>query len=160
MCVIGYDDFKFGGETVGGFQIMNSWGPEWGKNGILPGCVTPMFDFFAKEAYAVYPQGEGVDVKPAASTSASDWPSGQQGQGRRHRIPLRNSGGRNVFRTTPPIRQGQHRFKIEVTNNAECYTYLFGQEADGAPMCSSHTPPSTRPTAASPAHACSPRTRA
>ena len=30
MCVIGYDDRKFGGA----FQIMNSWGPEWGKNGV------------------------------------------------------------------------------------------------------------------------------
>ncbi|HQV06883.1 MAG TPA: C1 family peptidase, partial [Chitinophagaceae bacterium] len=30
MSVIGYDDRKFGGA----FQIMNSWGPEWGKNGI------------------------------------------------------------------------------------------------------------------------------
>ncbi|HEY6063361.1 MAG TPA: C1 family peptidase, partial [Chitinophagaceae bacterium] len=30
MCVIGYDDRKFNGA----FQIMNSWGPEWGKDGV------------------------------------------------------------------------------------------------------------------------------
>ena len=30
MCVIGYDDYLEGGA----FQIMNSWGPEWGENGM------------------------------------------------------------------------------------------------------------------------------
>ncbi|MBK7296395.1 MAG: hypothetical protein IPI91_06935 [Flavobacteriales bacterium] len=44
-------------------------------------------------------------------------------------IPLRNIGG-NVFRSTTPIAKGAE-FKIEVTNNAECYTYVFGQEVDG-----------------------------
>ena len=37
-----------------------------------------------------------------------------------------------MFRTAKPIAKGT-RFKIEVTNNAECYTYLFGQEVDGSP---------------------------
>ncbi|MCB0775186.1 MAG: C1 family peptidase, partial [Chitinophagaceae bacterium] len=30
MCVIGYDDSKYGGA----FQIMNSWGTDWGNNGV------------------------------------------------------------------------------------------------------------------------------
>ena len=52
MCVIGYDDYKEGGA----FQIMNSWGPEWGKNGVawVPYNV---FDAFVVEAYGVYPMG-------------------------------------------------------------------------------------------------------
>src|SRR4029078_3276887 len=29
MCVVGYDDRKYGGS----FLIMNSWGPQWGNNG-------------------------------------------------------------------------------------------------------------------------------
>ncbi len=33
MCVIGYDDRKYGGA----FQIMNSWTPQWGTNGIAGG---------------------------------------------------------------------------------------------------------------------------
>jgi hypothetical protein len=122
MCVVGYDDFKFG--DTGGFLIMNSWGPEWGKNG-MAWVPYPVFDHFAKEAYAVYPQGEGVDVKP----TRFDIRFGFVDNATKRNIPLRNTGG-NVFRTTSPIAKGSP-FKIEVTNNAECYTYVFGQETDG-----------------------------
>ncbi len=129
MCVIGYDDYKFGQE--GGFQIMNSWGTSWGKNG-LAWVSFRDFEFFTKEAYAVYPQGEGEDVKPTrfdlrfglAVVDAKGKTTGEN-------IALVREGGR-VFRTAKPIAKGT-RFKIEVTNNAECYTYLFGQETDGSP---------------------------
>lgn len=133
MCVVGYDDFKFqnGGETVGGFQIMNSWGPEWGKNG-LAWVPYPVFDYFAKEAYAVYPLGEGVDVKPSHFDIAFGFAEvNNEGTTTGRSIPMRRVQG-NVFRTTTPVAKNS-RFKIEVTNNAECYTYLFGQEADGTP---------------------------
>lgn len=141
MCVIGYDDYKFGQD--GGFQLMNSWGTDWGKNG-LAWVSYRDFDFFAKEAYAVYPQGEGVDVKP----SRFDLRFGlavvdAKGKATGENIPLRREGGR-VFRTTKPIAKGT-RFKIEVTNNAECYTYLFGEETDGStyvlfPYTPKHSP--------------------
>ncbi|MBZ0205607.1 MAG: hypothetical protein K8H89_04735 [Flavobacteriales bacterium] len=144
MCVIGYDDYKVKGEKAGGaFQIMNSWGPEWGNNGIAWIRYSD-FDFFAKEAYAVYPQGEGVDVKPSefdirfglAQVDAKGVATGNH-------IALKRTEGR-VFRTTTPIRKGD-RFKIEVTNNAECYTYLFGLETDGStyvlfPYTPKHSP--------------------
>jgi C1A family cysteine protease len=122
MCVVGYDDYKFG--DMGGFLIMNSWGPEWGKNGMAWVRYSD-FDFFTKEAYAVYPQGEGVDMKPQRFDIRFGFVDNESQQN----IPLRNTGG-NVFRSTAPIRKGS-KFKIEVTNNAECYTYVFGQEADG-----------------------------
>ena len=128
MCAIGYDDFKFGQE--GGFQIMNSWGADWGKNGVAWVRYSD-FDFFAKEAYAVYPQGEGVDVKPQrfdlrfglVAVDAKGAATGTM-------IPLKHMGGR-VFRTTQPVPKGT-RFKVQVTNNAECYIYCFGQEVDGS----------------------------
>ena len=141
MCVIGYDDYKFGQE--GGFQIMNSWGPEWGKSGIAWVRYSD-FDHFAKEAYAVYPQGEGVDVKPGridvrfglAVVDANGKATGEN-------IPLVNEGGR-TFRTAKPIAKGT-RFKVEVTNNVECYTYIFGEETDGStytlfPYTPKHSP--------------------
>jgi len=136
MCVVGYDDFKFG--DSGGFLIMNSWGPEWGKNG-MAWVPYPVFDHFAKEAYAVYPQGEGVDVKP----TRFDIRFGFVDNATKKNIPLRNTGG-NVFRSTTTVAKGA-KFKIEVTNNAECYTYVFGQEADGStyvlfPYTPKHSP--------------------
>ncbi|HNK85210.1 MAG TPA: C1 family peptidase [Flavobacteriales bacterium] len=141
MCVIGYDDFKFGQD--GGFQIMNSWGDKWGKNGIAWVSYND-FAYFAKEAYAVYPQGEGVDVKP----SRFDLRFGlavvdAKGKATGENIPLTHVGGR-VFRTVSPIAKGT-RFKIEVTNKAECYTYIFGEETDGStytlfPYTPKHSP--------------------
>jgi len=141
MCVIGYDDFKFGQD--GGFQIMNSWGTGWGKNGIAWVSYND-FAYFAKEAYAVYPQGEGVDVKPTRfdmrfGLAVVDAKGNATGEN----IPLTREGGR-VFRTAQPIAKGT-RFKIEVTNNAECYTYLFGEETDGStytlfPYTPKHSP--------------------
>ncbi|MCB9184600.1 MAG: peptidase C1 [Flavobacteriales bacterium] len=131
MCVIGYDDYKLGGESGGAFQIMNSWGPEWGKNGIA-WVPYDAFGYFAKEAYAVYPMGENAEER----TDRYDIRFGlavvdEQGKPTGAHIALEHRGGR-VFRTAGAIPKGT-RFKIEVTNNLECYTYLYGQEVDGSP---------------------------
>ena len=62
MCVIGYDDNLQGGA----FQIMNSWGMDWGQNGI--GWVRYKdFEHFAREAYGLYPMGSAQ--KPISSNS-------------------------------------------------------------------------------------------
>ncbi|HRD54619.1 MAG TPA: C1 family peptidase [Flavobacteriales bacterium] len=142
MCVIGYDDFKLGTEG-GAFQIMNSWGPEWGSNGIA-WVPYDAFAYFTKEAYAVYPMGESADVKTdrydlrfgLAVVDAAGQPTGEY-------IALVSTGGRS-FRTATPVRKGT-RFKVEVTNNLECYTYIFGQEADAStyvlfPYTPKHSP--------------------
>lgn len=129
MCVVGYDDYKFGDQ--GGFLIMNSWGPEWGKNG-MAWVPYDAFDYFTREAYAVYPMGEGVDVKPSRFDIAFGFAEvDAEGTATGRNIPVRRVDG-NVFRTTAPVAKNS-RFKIEVTNNAECYTYVFGQEATGEP---------------------------
>ncbi len=129
MCVVGYDDFKFGDK--GGFLIMNSWGPEWGRNG-MAWVPYDAFDYFTREAFAVYPMGEGVDVKPSRFDIAFGFAEvDAEGTATGRNIPVRNVGG-NVFRTTAPVAKNS-RFKIEVTNNTECYTYVFGQEATGEP---------------------------
>ena len=48
MCVIGYDDNKYGGA----FEIMNSWGPKWGKEGFI-WVRYKDFANFAKYAYVI-----------------------------------------------------------------------------------------------------------
>jgi hypothetical protein len=57
MCVIGYDDYKAGGS----FQLMNSWGEQWGEKGV---CWIRYSDFryFNVESYGVYPMGDASDV--------------------------------------------------------------------------------------------------
>jgi hypothetical protein len=48
MTVIGYDDNKFGGS----FELINSWGKRWGKDGYT-WITYPDFDFFCKYAFEI-----------------------------------------------------------------------------------------------------------
>ncbi|HNU87505.1 MAG TPA: hypothetical protein PKJ94_04420, partial [Ferruginibacter sp.] len=45
-------------------------------------------------------------------------------------IPLRLKSG-NVFETVNTVAPGT-KFKMEIKNSVECYTYIFGQETDGS----------------------------
>lgn len=127
MCVVGYDDRKYGGA----FLIMNSWGPEWGNNGF---AWVRYGDFrtFVREAYGVEPMAKTgaaanqpfeceIGLVPVAEENGRMVPKGY--------VPLRLAGN-NVFETTSPLQPGS-RFKIEVKNSTECYIYVFGKETDG-----------------------------
>ena len=56
MCIVGYDDNKFGGA----FEIMNSWGKEYGDNGI----IWFRYEDFAKEVKTAYALS-GMEDAPA-----------------------------------------------------------------------------------------------
>lgn len=114
MCVIGYDDYKEGGA----FQIMNSWGKEWGDNGVawVPYNV---FEHFTVEAYGVYPMGSAD--KPLGNDLNASFGLVMNDNGRH--IPLVKDG-ENTFSTQSPVKKGT-KFKIEITNSKECYTYVF-----------------------------------
>lgn len=121
MCVIGYNDTKFGGA----FQIMNSWTPNWGKDGIA-WVRYGDFKTYVKEAY-------GIDPLPKRSNVASiplECTIGLVQNENKQYVQLRSTGG-NSFQTVTPIRPGT-RFKMEVTNKTECYIYIFAQESDGS----------------------------
>ncbi|MFZ1634645.1 MAG: C1 family peptidase [Chitinophagales bacterium] len=134
MCVIGYDDFKEGGA----FQIMNSWGPEWGKDGVawVPYNV---FDAFVVEAYGVYPMGS-VD-KPTGNNLNIQF--GLVDNSNQRKIPLSQKGN-GVFVTKSPVKKGT-KFKVEVTNSNECYTYVFATDENSQcavlfPYTEKHSP--------------------
>jgi hypothetical protein len=124
MCVIGYDDRLAGGS----FQIMNSWGPGWGDNGI--GWVRyGDFKEFVREAYGIDP----LPKQGAALNQAFDCEIGLVRVDEKAKpvdyISLDPSAS-NVFRSNA-ISKGT-RFKVEVKNSTECYVYVFGQETDGS----------------------------
>jgi len=134
MTVIGYDDRKFGGA----FQIMNSWGNEWGKNGI--GWVRyGDFSRYAKEAY-------GIDPLPKRSNVANiplECTIGLVKNDDKQYIPLRVNSG-NYFETSSPIAIGT-RFKMEIKNATECYIYIFGMDTNNTsyvlfPYTDKHSP--------------------
>ncbi|MCR6721104.1 MAG: peptidase C1A papain [Chitinophagaceae bacterium] len=121
MCVIGYDDRKFGGA----FQIMNSWGPQWGKDGVA-WVRYGDFQNYVREAY-------GIDPLPKSSEVANKLLSAKIGLVRndnKQYIRLQSAGGNN-FETVEPISAGT-RFKMEINNETPCYVYIFSREADGS----------------------------
>lgn len=136
MSVIGYDDYKFGSE--GGFQLMNSWGPEWGKDGIAWVSYKD-FAYFTKEAYGIYPMGN--PNKPLSNTLNVQF--GLMQNETNKNIALKKTGT-YTFATQQPVKK-LSKFKIQVTNTMECYTYIFGQETDGSsyvlfPYTEKHSP--------------------
>ena len=120
MCVIGYDDRKEGGA----FQIMNSWGPDWGNNGV--GWVLYKdFKHFVREAYGLNPmpkQGSAIAENLACQV-------GLVNENKQY-IPLQYNT-QNVFENATAIPK-LSKFKIEVKNESPCYIYVFGQETDGS----------------------------
>ncbi|MCY7311643.1 MAG: peptidase C1A papain [Chitinophagaceae bacterium] len=119
MSVIGYDDRKFGGA----FQIMNSWGPEWGKNGI--GWIRyGDFNKYVREAYGIDPLPKRTEVANIPLECNIGLVNNDGGKN----IPLRVTAG-NMFQTTTPIRKGT-RFIMSIENKTECYIYVFGMETN------------------------------
>ncbi|MFT7590324.1 MAG: hypothetical protein ACI9UJ_000234 [bacterium] len=120
MCVMGYDDNMDGGA----FQIMNSWGDRWGDQGF---CWIKYTDFehFTKEAYGLHPMGNAANQDP--NKLSVDF--GLVENKTMKNIPLTQVGN-TVFRSNQAVNKGT-RFKIEVTNTVECYTYVLGEETDG-----------------------------
>jgi C1A family cysteine protease len=136
MCVIGYDDYKAGGA----FQIMNSWGPGWGKKGVAWVSYED-FDHFTKEAYGLYPMGNAKDAQ--FDPNKLNMRFGLVNNATKRNIPFQFVNG-ITFKTKQPISVGTE-FKIESTNSIECYTYVFGQETDGSsytlfPYTAKHSP--------------------
>lgn len=121
MCIIGYDDYKDGGA----FQIMNSWGTEWGVDGIGWVRYTD-FKAFNIESYGLYPMGN-ADHKTETIFKGS---FGLELNDGKQKIDLTQTG-KIYFETNTPL-SSSDKFKVEFTNNIECYTYIFGEETDGS----------------------------
>ena len=119
---------------------MNSWGNDWGKNGVAWVSYTD-FEYFTKEAYGLYPMGNAKDAKFDPNKLAMKFGIINNANGKN--IPFEFVNG-ITFKTKSPIDIGT-QFKIESTNSIECYTYVFGQETDKTsyvlfPYTAKHSP--------------------
>ncbi|MBN2212741.1 MAG: C1 family peptidase [Bacteroidales bacterium] len=134
MCVIGFDDYYEGGA----FQVMNSWGEEWGDEGIFWIRYND-FDYFTQEAYGLYPMGDADKV----ASYRLDVEIGLVVNTTGEYIPLRYNSG-ITYASASTVNKNTD-FKVEITNSLECYTYIFGQETDGSsyvlfPYTAKHSP--------------------
>lgn len=133
MCVVGYDDYLEGGA----FEIMNSWGDNWGDDGIAYVRYKD-FDYFVREAYGIDPMGNAdapngtvLNAKVALKLNKGGY------------VGLRQ-GTQGLFGTLSTLPSGTE-FKVEVTNDLPCYIYVFGEETDGSsyvlfPYTEKHSP--------------------
>lgn len=121
LCVIGYDDRLEGGA----FQIMNSWGKEWGQDGVA-WVRYKDFKHFVQEAYGIDP----LPKKGAAAVERLACTIGLVNAKTKTYIPLQLTQD-NRFKTIAPIAKGT-TFKMEVKNNTACYVYVLGKETDGS----------------------------
>lgn len=137
MCVIGYDDYAFA-QNMGGFQIMNSWGEEWGNRGIAWVSYQD-FQHFVKEAYGLYPMGDAR----SPSTQKLKASFGIVLNETDENVPFVKID-EMTFSTSRKFRSNE-LFKIQATNSIPCYTYIFGMETDGStytlfPYTEKHSP--------------------
>lgn len=120
LCVIGYDDNKNGGS----FQIMNSWGDDFGVNGLF-WMPYEHFEKFTNEAYGLYP----LESRKPEDKKKLNVSFGLVENSTKNYIPLSKKSG-STFETG--VLAIGTKFKIEVTNSTECYTYVFGQDTDNS----------------------------
>ncbi|GHU21777.1 hypothetical protein FACS1894172_19580 [Spirochaetia bacterium] len=115
MCVVGYDDTKYGGA----FEILNSWGTDWGNGGYtwIPYTV---FDQFAYHAYEMI---ERLD----SYKDATEYDGFAQIElyGSKAGMPVVFSNG--YYRTTASYESGT-RFRYLLGNDKPAYVYAFASD--------------------------------
>jgi len=116
MCVIGYDDNKFGGA----FEIQNSWGSWWGNQGYI---WVKYSDFFNWLKYAY----EMIYIPKKSNPKLNDLAG---------KIKLVKSNGNlmptyysnNQYNTRQSYKSGT-QFRIYISNNEPAFVYAFGSDA-------------------------------
>jgi len=116
MCVIGYDDNKFGGA----FEVQNSWGTWWGNKGYI---WIKYSDFFNWVKYAY----EMIYIPKKVSPNINDLAG---------KIKLIESNGKIMstyftgthYKTKKSYKSGT-KFRIYISNNEPAFVYAFGSDA-------------------------------
>lgn len=120
MCIIGYDDDKYGGA----FLIQNSWGRNWGNNGrtwIKYADFLKYVDF----AYEMYlPRLQPINTYNIFSGSINI----QLSNGEKMKFYRRKINGFSVFESKDSYMSGT-RYRIYLSNNKPAYVYVIASDA-------------------------------
>ena len=135
MCVVGYDDNINGGA----FQIMNSWGTNWGNKGFVwvkyrdfAKFVDQAYEIFVRKDfnYAPQPQPKPQPIQkpqPIVENRFSgdvelSWPTGEK------MIPVLDSeNGYVLYRMAVAVFSGDY-YWIDVSNYEPAYVYVFSYD--------------------------------
>lgn len=116
ICVVGYDDDQYGGS----FEILNSWGRDWGNNGFLWIPYDEFVDFspYAFEIFQLVNEAGEYELSGSIQLKLNT----------NNGIPLEQVD-QGVFRTIEPFKTGSH-FRIYLKNESPAFVYVFGVDAD------------------------------
>ena len=114
ILVIGYDDNMYGGA----FEIMNSWGEEWGNNGFTWIRYSD-FDYYCMYAFEMI---DNIKLNPGESDLSGS-------------LLFRREDGEimqvkaldDYFRMTEPYSSGT-KFELIISNNQPAYVYSFSSD--------------------------------
>lgn len=131
MCVVGYNDNKYGGA----FRVLNSWGTGWGDKGFI---WIPYSDF-AKYAYQCY-QVQGEKIKPqktndpvALKPDIKGTIRFQQNTGEAMNVSLQPSTfatGLPAYKMNTEYASGT-RFRFYMNTSTDAYVYAFASDLSG-----------------------------
>lgn len=116
MCVIGYDDNKYGGA----FEIQNSWGSAWGNEGYIWIKYTD-FQKWVKYAY------ELIDIPKKQNVNATDLAGAIRFVESNGSTMMANYTGTH-YKMKNAYKSGT-KFRIFISNNEPAFVYAFGTDA-------------------------------
>jgi len=130
MCVVGYDDTKDGGA----FEILNSWGTNWGNKGYI-WIPYKVFNQFVFEAYEMIEDlklyKDGAEYEGSVNIIIRDSNKG---------IPVRFDDG--YYKTTDSYESGT-RFRYLIGNKKPAYVYAFAADSATKETTQIFPPPNT-----------------
>ncbi len=112
LCVVGYDDDKYGGA----FEVMNSWGKDWGINGFT-WIRYDDFLAFGKYAYELFHM--------SADEMATKLSGSVELKLNTNKPVLMERLTTGVFRSVHPFATGTY-FRIYLKNENPAFIYVFG----------------------------------
>ncbi len=116
MCVVGYDDYKYGGA----FEVINSWGTNWGNRGFI--WIT--YEDFADFVYQAFEMLPLKQPKPISEpTNLKGSVKFVQNSGEEMNVVLKD----NTYHFKEPYTEGT-RFRIYLNNDEPAYVYAFGTD--------------------------------
>ncbi|TAF98601.1 MAG: cysteine protease, partial [Cytophagia bacterium] len=120
ICVVGYDDNKYGGA----FEIMNSWGNKWGNEGFIWVSYDTFIDFMhcAIEAIEV-PTNLPNNVNDLAGSFKLETSNNAEMSANF----VKKVGNVGVYQTKQPYFSGT-RFRMYITNEQPAFVYALGSD--------------------------------
>lgn len=129
VCVVGYDDDRYGGA----FKMVNSWGPSWGEDGYF-WVKYPDFVEFTKHGYQAYlpisPDSAGVIMQGGISIESAAFVTENELPCVRNLAGKGNARGENeesmvAYSLRDPQPTGSS-FKFRANVDREAFVYLLG----------------------------------